>query len=96
MDDGYDDTEGGHTYGMLQTCKRHDCAFKHPSRRLLCRCILCHSDVGDCGNTLYLLYWIHPLTRKREVDYARFLHGVRKVFTKRDFFTAKGFCAINL
>ena len=39
----------------------------------MCHCILFHSDVGDYGNTLYLLYWIHPLTRKREVDYARFL-----------------------
>lgn len=73
MDDGYDDKEGRHTYGMLQTCKRHYCVFKHPSRRLMCRCLLCHSDVGDYGNTLYLLYGIHPLTRKREVDYARFL-----------------------
>lgn len=72
-DDGDDDTAYRNTYGMLQTCKRHVCVFKHSSRCFLCRCILCPSDAGDYGNTLYLLYGIHPLTRKREVDYARFL-----------------------
>ena len=65
MDDGYDDTEGGHTYGMLQTCKRHDCAFKHSSRRFLCHCILCHSDVGDDWNSLCILNWVQHLTTKR-------------------------------
>lgn len=59
MDDGYDDKEGRHTYGMLQTCKRHYCVFKHSSRYLLCRCILCHPDASDCGNPLYLMYGIH-------------------------------------
>ena len=73
MDDRDGDTEDRYTFGMLQTCKRHDCAFKHSSRRFLHICILCHSDTGDYGNTLYLLHGIHPLTRKREVDYARFL-----------------------
>lgn len=69
-------TQGGkHMPGLSnrKECERHGCVFKHPSRRLLCRCILRHSDVGDSGNTLYLLYGIHPLTIKREVDYARFL-----------------------
>lgn len=74
MDDVYDDDkEGRHTYGMLQTCKRHDCVFKHSSRRFLHICILCPSDTGDDWNSLCILNWIHPLTRKREVDYARFL-----------------------
>lgn len=73
MDDGYDDTADRYTFGMLQTCKRHACVFKHSSRRFLCRCILYHPDARDYGNTLYLLYGIHPLTRKREVYNARFL-----------------------
>lgn len=37
----------------------------------MCRCLLCHSDVGDYGNTLYLLYGIHPLTRKERL----IMHG---------------------
>ena len=67
-DDRDGDTEDRYTFGMLQTCKRHDCVFKHSSRRFLHIRILCHSYTGDDWNSLCILNLMHFLTTKLRGD----------------------------